>query len=64
MLLVSAGKENMEKEKELKKCKTDCIEYINGDCKLKIKDDNPTETSKANLGSLCGFYRKVKVLEF
>ena len=52
----------MAKEKEPQPCKTDCREYINGNCRLRIKDDTPTESSKVVLGTLCPWYVKVKML--
>lgn len=50
-----------KEQKQPEKCQTDCKEYINGHCKLRIKDI-PNDYSKVNLNSLCGYYVKVKTL--
>lgn len=52
----------MAKEKEIKHCKTDCIEYLNGHCMLKMKDGIPSDASVAVIGKDCSYYRKVKTL--
>lgn len=52
----------MTKNKEIKKCKQDCIENLNGYCRLKIKDDTPTDLAKIKEGKECSYYRKSKSL--
>lgn len=52
----------MAKEKEVKTCKADCVENINGHCRLKIKDSTPSDYSKIKEGIECIWYRKVKNL--
>lgn len=44
------------KQEQSKPCKTDCREYFQGHCVLKIKD-KPSEYSKVVLGRLCSYYR-------
>lgn len=48
------------KSKEIKTCKSDCIEYIKGHCKLKMKDKKETEYSKVDKTVSCVWYREKK----